>query len=262
MHGKIRGKSCTMLCFLSLKRKRIYKYHFAMKYYLYCDESCHLLRDKIKCMVLGCCWAPKDMIPVINSNIKDIKVRNGISANGELKWTKISPNNSKVYRELINYFFENDVIKFRGILIPDKSVLHHADFGQSHDEWYYKMMYQLVMPIMTEDNEYCVFLDYKDIYGGERSHELKKVLEHKHLPWGSPKVDYIQCLPSNENPMIQLADILAGAISYNKRGLQTNRGKQEIINIIKRKSYCRLDISTPLSAEKFNLFIWRGRESR
>lgn len=232
-----------------------------MRYYLYCDESCHLLRDKINCMVLGCCWAPADMIPVINNNIKTIKARNNINPNGELKWTKISEGNVKVYQELIEYFFNSSFLHFRGIIIPDKSILHHKNFGQTHDDWYYKMMYQLIIPIVSEGNEYSIFLDYKDIYGGRRSSQLKTILEKKSFNWGHPKIFQVQCLPSNENQMIQLADIIAGAIAYNLRKLNGNAGKISIVNMIKDKSYCSLESSTPLNATKFNIFKWHGRSS-
>lgn len=231
-----------------------------MKYYLYCDESCHLLKDRNNCMILGCCWAPKEMIPVIKSNIKNIKQRNNIAPNGELKWTKISKGNISVYEEIIDYFFDNDQLHFRGIVIPDKSSLHHEDFKQSHDEWYYKMMYQLILPIVEENGEYSIFLDYKDIYGGQRSNKLKDVLSNKHLDWGRPVIAQIQCLPSHENQMIQLADIFSGALSYVHRGLISNEGKNIIVNKIKNRSYCSLLSSTPLNAKKFNLFVWHGQQ--
>ena len=213
-------------------------------------------------MVLGCCWAPKDMIPVINSNIKNIKLRNRINPEGEVKWTKISKGNSKVYKEIIKYFFDNDFIHFRSIIIPDKSILHHQEFNQSHDEWYYKMMYRLVEPLISYGNQYSIFLDYKDIYGGQRTKKLKEVLERTGFEWGHPEINKIQCLPSDENQMIQIADILAGALSYHCRGLSDNEGKLDIISMIKRRSYSSLKYSTPRSESKFNIFYWTGEKSR
>lgn len=233
-----------------------------MEYSLYCDESCYLPKDKIDCMVLGCCWAPKTMIPVINDNIKNIKSIHNIKRDGELKWTKISAKNLDVYESLINFFFDNDSLHFRAILIPDKSILHHQIFNQTHDDWYYKMMYQLTMPLMEEHGEYWIFLDKKDTNSGIRTLELKKILGKKNMGGWNPNIAQIQCLPSNENQMIQLADVMAGAIAYNARKLSSNTGKLQLIDLIKKRAYCSLERSTPLGAKKFNLFVWQGRDIR
>ena len=39
---------------------------------------------------------------------------------------------------LINYFFDDDDLHFRAIIIPDKSILDHDKYNQTHDDFYYK----------------------------------------------------------------------------------------------------------------------------
>lgn len=106
-----------------------------MLYNVYCDESCHLENDGINEMVLGAVWCPQNKLQIINQNIRDIKTQNGISKELELKWTKVSPSKVKVYKDIINYFFDDEVLHFRGVVIPDKSKLNHKEFNQTHDEW-------------------------------------------------------------------------------------------------------------------------------
>ena len=102
-------------------------------------------------MVLGCVWCPKDKVKAIHERIRDIKDRNGILPSGEVKWTRISKGNMAVYQQLIDYFFDTDDLNFRAIII-DKEELNHKEYGQTHDDWYYKMMFQLIHTILESDN--------------------------------------------------------------------------------------------------------------
>ena len=103
-----------------------------MLYNVYCDETCHLEHDGINDMIIGAIWCPQNELREINNRIKEIKIRNGISQTSELKWTKISPSQIGVYKDLINYFFDNNDLHFRAIIIPDKSKLKHEMFQQTH----------------------------------------------------------------------------------------------------------------------------------
>ena len=52
----------------------------------------------------------------------------------ELKWTKISPGKLDLYKDLVNYYFDDDDLHFRALIIPDKSKLEHKRFNQTHDD--------------------------------------------------------------------------------------------------------------------------------
>lgn len=97
-----------------------------MLYNVYCDETCHLEHDGINDMVIGAVWCPQNKLREINQRIKEIKARNGISPSTELKWTKVSPAKVQAYKDVIDYFFDDDDLHFRAIIIPDKSKLNHA----------------------------------------------------------------------------------------------------------------------------------------
>lgn len=229
-----------------------------MRYNIYCDETCHLLNGHDRYMVLGCVWCPKDKVKGIHERIRDIKDRNGIHPNGEVKWTRISKGNMSVYQQLIDYFFDTDDLNFRAIII-DKEELNHKEYGQTHDDWYYKMMFQLIHTILESDNNsYDIFLDYKDTLSGEKSMKLHKVLCNSQYDFSSKIITNVQCLPSHEIGLIQICDILIGAISYDRRKLDTNDGKLGIIELIRKRSHKSLMRSTLPSERKFNLFFWHG----
>ena len=101
---------------------------------IYCDESCHLENDGINVMGLGGLWCNKDKIAEINQRIKDIKLRNGVSPKSEVKWTKVSPAKKQLYVDLITYFFDDDDLHFRGLIVPDKSLLNHEEYNQTHED--------------------------------------------------------------------------------------------------------------------------------
>lgn len=95
------------------------------EYNIYCDESCHLENDHQKVMVLGASWCPANRVREISSRIREIKQKHGFNPNFEIKWTKVSPSKEDFYKDIIDYFFDDDNLHFRALIVPDKSVLNH-----------------------------------------------------------------------------------------------------------------------------------------
>lgn len=228
-----------------------------MTYNIYCDESCYLLNSNDRYMVLGAIICPKDSVKAIHNRIRDIKSCYGISPDEEVKWTKISRTNASLYEQLVNYFFDREELGFRAIII-DKQELDHDSYGQTHEDWYYKMMFQLIHTLLDSGNDYNIYLDYKDTQSGSRSSKLLEVLRNSQYDFNSKIIKGVQCLPSHEVGLIQLCDIFMGAIAYDKRGLFGNPGKVSIVNRIKKMSGKTFRCSTLPSERRFNLFFWHG----
>ena len=231
-------------------------------YSIYCDESCHLEHDRIAPMVLGAVWCPSIKAKEITKRLIEIKSHYNLEHKDELKWIKISPNHFHLYMDIIDYFFDDDDLHFRGLVIPDKNLLDHEQFGQTHDEWYYKMFFNLLSPIIDPKKRYAISLDYKDTNGHQRIQKLRDVLSNNFYDFDRNVIDQIILVKSHQVELIQLADILAGALSYNFRNLVTNRGKIAIIDRIKQRSGYRLTNTTLLREEKFNLFVWKPQLGR
>jgi hypothetical protein len=224
---------------------------------IYCDESCHLEHDGISPMVLGAVWCPTDNKKEISKRLIEIKARHGLEHKDELKWIKISSNHYKLYMDFIDYFFDDDDLHFRGLIVPDKSLLEHERFGQTHDEWYYKMFFHLLGPIIDPRNRYTISLDYKDTNGRQRIKKLRDVLCNNYYDFDRTIVEQILLVKSHHVELLQLTDILIGALTYNLRNLDTNLGKLSIIRRMKKRSGYKLSSSTLLREEKFNLFVWK-----
>jgi len=93
-------------------------------YNVYCDESCHLERDHQPVMVLGAVWCPLEKSHEISVRIREIKTSHGLSPKFESKWTKVSPAKQVFYLDLLDYFFDDDDLHFRALIVPDKTKLH------------------------------------------------------------------------------------------------------------------------------------------
>ncbi len=231
-------------------------------YNIYCDESCHLEHDHIPVMLLGAVWCPANKVKSISKQIREIKVK--YNAKGELKWTKVSKNcRVQFYRGLIDYFFAEENLNFRCLVVLGKDKLDHSYFNQgSHDSFYYKMYYQLLINIVSqEESDFNIYLDIKDTRGSKRLKVLGEILRTKLRDHDLKIIKNVQLVRSHETQLIQLADFLIGAVSYENRTdiHKNNSAKLNIIKKIKYASGIDLKHTTSPWEQKFNLFIFHPR---
>lgn len=225
-------------------------------YNVYCDESCHLENDGQKSMVLGAVWVEIDQVKSISKVIKDIKARNGIKPHSEIKWTGVSQSKLCYYKELLSYFFHNGHLHYRGLIVPDKNLLAHEKFNQTHDEFYYKMYFNLLKVIWQKGDMYKVYIDLKDTNGARKIEKLHEVLCNNSYDFEKEMIQGIQLIRSHESCLMQLADLISGAISYINRCLGSSQAKLELVDHIKRLSGYSLTRTTYLTDKHFNLFVW------
>lgn len=235
-----------------------------MVFNIYCDETCHLEKDSINVMVIGAVWCPQVKLKEINQRIRQIKERNKIYSTTELKWTKTSPAKIDVYRDIVNYFFDDDDLHFRAVIIPDKTKLNHKAFKQTHDTWYYKMYFDMLKVIFTPCDRYEVYIDIKDTNSYSRAQELKNVCSNSMYDFSDKIIDKLQPIRSEEVQVMQLVDILIGAIGYSNRAFPKDfvksKAKEQIVQLIKERSGYTLTKTTLYRENKFNLLVWDARE--
>ena len=229
---------------------------------IYCDESCHLPNDESNVMVLGALSCPENKKNNIYKEIRQIKARYLADSKIEIKWSKVSTSKFKLFDELIRYFFSNKNLKYRAVIAKNKSKLNHGIFNQNdYDLWYYKMYYLLLDKICYPDRTYKIFIDIKDTKGGPRVRKLHDVLCNNIYDFKKDIILDVNQVNSNRSDLLQVADILTGAISYYHRGLyyedsKSNAKKSIIDIIIEHKGEESLKYGTSLGEDKFNTFIW------
>lgn len=227
---------------------------------VYCDESCHLENDHIPIMVLGAIWCPADKVRGISDALREIKIRHGLKPAFEAKWTKISPSKVGFYQDLVDFFFDNDGLHFRALIVPDKSKLAHEAFGQTHDTWYYKMYFDMLKVILDPDARYRLYLDIKDTRGGAKVAKLRDVLCNNLYDFSREIIQRIQLVHSKEVEILQLADLLIGSVSYANRGLKGSSAKTKVVELMRQRSGYSLTRTTLLRENKVNLFRWHASE--
>lgn len=217
---------------------------------IYCDESTHLIHDGHPYMLLGYISIAYPQIRIAKQEIKAIKSRHNY--NEEFKWTNIHDATYKVYAELIDWFFMND-LEFRAVVV-DKSQIDETRPEYTFNDFYFRMYFQLLHTKVDFQNTYNVYMDIKDTCSSEKLETLKKIMSY------NSSIGRFQFIRSHESVFIQLADVLIGAINYN---LRIEKGdvsgkvlaKRKIIEKIKKHSNISLNTTTPLSRRKFNLFF-------
>jgi len=222
---------------------------------LYCDESSHLNYKDENVMGFAEIECDYSKIKEVNSYLKELKRNFNISEHQELKWSKVSKSNLKLYKSFINYFFIDDDLRFRATIIKDKTKLKFTETNTKSD-FYYKMLYLMIIRVVNPANQYNIYLDIKDTNSAKKINTLQNYLN-------STKIEYnvtntilkVQTIRSYESNLLQLADILLGAIIYHHKKEFKNEAKKELVEYIKSKSYKSLDRSTLSNELKFNLFI-------
>ena len=230
---------------------------------IYGDESCHLERDGNDIMVLGAVSVPHARTRELADAIRGLKEAHGLARDFEIKWTKVSPAKAGFYVALVDLFGADPDMRFRGYVAHGKRQLRHADFAQDHDTWYHKMYYGMLLPlIQRRDATFRIYIDIKDTRGGTKAHVLHDVLSTKLWDSEHKVVERVQIVRSDEVEILQLADLLIGAVAYRNRSLSSNAGKTAVVARLERVANTRLDYSTPLGTEKVNLFQWQPRPPR
>jgi len=229
-------------------------------YNIYCDESCHLEHDYQPVMVLGAVWCPMERTREISVRIREIKTSHGLSPKFESKWTKVSPAKQAFYLDLLDYFFDDDDLHFRALIVPDKTRLQHELYGQDHDTWYYKMYFDMLKVILDPEACYRIYLDIKDTHSATKVTKLHDVLCNNMYDFERQIIERVQTVRSHEVEPLQLADLLAGIVSYVNRGLSSNSAKVALVERMRKRSGYSLTRTNLLRESKVNLFVWQATE--
>jgi hypothetical protein len=227
---------------------------------VYLDESCHLENDSASVMMFGAVWCPQDKAREIGIRIRDIQKQHGISDTFEIKWTKVSPAKEAFYRAVLDYFLDDDDLRFRGIVVPDKTKLDHAKFSQTHDDWYYKMCFTLLEPIIVPTKQYSIYLDIKDTRSEQKRKKLEEVLRSVNYDGSGNIIRRVQQIRSHESKLMQLADLIMGVVTYANRGLDTSSAKLALVDRLKQRTNFSLTRSTWLREPKLNLLVWESNK--
>ena len=234
-------------------------------YLIYCDESCPLEHEPITLLgAIGCSYDNKEKI---FNDLRNLKNEYFANSKYETKWVKVSKSKSDYYKKLIDYFFDNDDIKIRILVAKNKDKLDNEKYNNGdYQTWYYKMYYYLLDRFVYSNYNYYMLYDEKDKFTTYRMNEVRKIIIDKKSFNNQENFDFkIKQINSKESELMQLLDVIMGAIGYKNRGY-TNKNsikgeaKKEIVRYIEEKSSKNLSCKTSPFEPKLNIFIWEPRK--
>ena len=190
-------------------------------------------------MFLGSISCAYPQVKRHTERINDIKKKHNFYA--EIKWSHVSMSKVHFYLDLIDYFFDTD-LRYEAIGV-EKSKIQCEDY----DDNYYEMYYRLLTRKKDTQYTYNVYLDIKDTLSAFKVQRLKEILNVRYGVFRN-----VQTMSSKESTLLQLADFITGALSYEANDeLKQNLAKVQIIDKIKK--HCNRLIPEPSNST--NIFF-------
>lgn len=229
-----------------------------MRFEIYCDESQQDLftgnveQRQGKRVVLGGLWIEADSRTRLKDAIKELRTKHNIQ--GEFKWTRVSPSRQAFYSELVDLFFSTESARFRALVLPADELDALEFHGGDAELMFYKFYYLLLHHWILDSNTYRVFVDTKTNRVGGRLKKLHEVLTSANQ---LSIIEQVQALPSKEVDLLQLADVLIGAVSYQLHDRQSSSAKMAVVERVERHVGHPIRC-TGCGETKLNVFCWHS----
>jgi len=239
-----------------------------MVYHIYCDES---RQSKDRFMILGGIILPAHNVDEFNATMHKFRIEQKMFA--ELKWTKVSNQKLEQYKRFVEYFFalnNTDKLHFHCIVI-DNHQIDYKRFAKGNKELgFYKLYYQLLLHCFgkaycrkDENNRFIVHLDYRQTT--YKIGTLKVVLNrtmNKKFDIGTNPFRSIEPRNSKETELIQINDIILGAIGFQKNKYDllsgTREAKKILANYIAMEAGLKdLKENTPWAEKRFTIWNFK-----
>jgi hypothetical protein len=122
------------------------------------------------------------------------------------------------------------------------------------------MYFEMLKVILDPQRCYRIYVDIKDTRSAAKINKLHDVLCNNVYDFQRQIIERVQTVRSHEVEILQLTDLLIGAVSYVNRGLHMNAAKLAVIERMKEYSGYSLTKTTLLKESKVNLFMWEATE--
>jgi len=223
---------------------------------VYCDESRHTSNPEDPFMVIGALACPRDKKDEITRRINAVRKQHNTWR--EFGWKTLSPNRRNFYWTLLELFATEPSLSFRCIVV-DRTVLNHEQHNDGDNELgFYKLYYQMLVHWLKRDCSYHIFLDWQQNQIQRRFIDLRDILRRRLT--GKAKIECLEPVSSHHIPLIQLTDLLIGAVGYAWNDRQGSEIKVEFCkSVASAAGLPTLKSTTTLSADKFNIFHFTGR---
>lgn len=222
-----------------------------MEYVVYCDESRHDNSAVNKYMAIGGMWLPRGLKESLTKEFR--KLREEVGLKGEVKWSKVSAKKLDAYQKLVDFFFDQEDLRFRVILVDQSKVDVKTFHGNDRELGFYKFYFEMLEKWILPNHQYLILLDYKRNAGSDRYRTLRRVLDN--ATKGKAWIDDLTVIDSHQSPLAQLSDLLTGATAAYWCGIKAASPKETLARHIGNRRGASLKaVNAGPTLTKFNIF--------
>jgi hypothetical protein len=236
--------------------------------HFYCDETSH--REHQYAAVSGIA-VRKERIAIIDQEIMNLKSSFGKQVASELKWSKVNRHDMPLYEALCDYFFsllEARHIHYHVVICDfvqyDHRTLNRGNRSTSVSKTYYQLILHRCCKYYGDRAEVHIRPD-----GGDCTSDLPRfrhVLNseaRRRFGVRSDPIRSVDLISSVTAPMLQMNDVILGAISSHRNGrhLMPNASphKTHLAEYVRSSFGLRTyGINTSQRQTHFTLWNWRG----
>jgi hypothetical protein len=225
---------------------------------VYTDES-RLNGDRF--MLIGGLWIGAGSDAGLRSRVAAWRTASNMLR--ELKWTKISQGKLAEYKSFADIFFAERNLSLHCIAIDTDLVDYEVHCDGDSELGFYKFYFQLLSHRCLRGNGYTVFVDHRNNRNPNRLVDLQRCVN----AWCAKKkncqpiVD-LQPRDSKSEDMLQLADVLLGAVGYCCNARNESPAKCGFVKHLANKIGRKLSAPTPPWERKINVWHWKPAEKK
>ena len=195
---------------------------------VFCDESWRMTGSGNWFVAIGATVCDTSCVRSYAESARRLKARHGFRAGFKTGWTKISPAKAVFYRDTINMFLHCDNLRFVG-LIGESGKNPEEDGRVPRHRSREELDRRLLGAVLRGLHRYRVYTGVTDTRGGARLRRLRETVDALPPGDGRPCVERIQQIRAGESELLQLTDLLTGALAWANRGRSGNAGKAAIV---------------------------------
>lgn len=232
---------------------------------VYCDES--LCRGGYD--LIGGLWLTAANARRLRGIVDEIRRR--FAHGHEFKWTKPSGTAlSAVYRDLAQKLTDQlwaGRASFHCIVLERRLVDYRTYHDGDPELGYYKFVHLLARKRVVPGQSFVLYMDRRTTRRANRLSDLKRIINlaaRKDYGLGYDCCLDVQARPSKDDDLLQVADVLLGAVGWHCAGAHQNpassMAKNELADRIANGiGRAHLALGSPPSEQRFNVWRWKPR---
>lgn len=223
-----------------------------MEYAVFSDESCV---DSHRYMLIGGLWVPRADVAVLREGLNAVRLKHGLRA--EMKWTKVSQTMLIPYMDFVGTFFNLPRARFR-CLVLDTQVIDYKTYHFGDKELgFYKFYYLLVSRNLARDSANWLYVDHRNLEKLYRLDALKETVNAWCRQYrGDARLVSVEPLDSKKDDIIQVTDIILGAVGRCWNQDKSTGGKADLCTYIRQRAGVSLGSQTKRRDAKLSIWKW------